>query len=97
MRHIVLGASYARTIWMIDAGFLLRMMRIFVTAKPNAFEDRLEWADEAHCCAWVRAAAEKGKANIAVQKLIAAHFGIAASRVRIVQGASSSRKVVEIS
>ena len=73
------------------------MRIVSVTAKPNAFEDRLEWADERSCVAWVRAAAEKGKANVAVEKLLAAHFGIARLRVKIIRGASSSRKLVEIS
>lgn len=44
----------------------------------------------------VKAAPEKGKANNEVIKKIAKHFGIAKSAVRIISGASSRKKIVEI-
>ena len=44
----------------------------------------------------VVAAPEKGRANQAVAKLLADALGVPAAAVRIVSGAASSRKIVEI-
>lgn len=44
----------------------------------------------------VRARAEDGKANEAVIRLLAKHFGVAKSRVKIVLGTTSRHKTVEI-
>jgi len=46
--------------------------------------------------AYVKAAPEGGKANAAVAKLLAAHFGVHPSAVRLVSGATSRRKAFEI-
>lgn len=39
---------------------------------------------------------EKGKANEAVVKLLAKHFGVAKSQIKIVRGVAGRNKVVEI-
>ena len=44
----------------------------------------------------VKAKPIEGKANEEVVKLVAAHFKVAKSSVRIVSGATSKRKTVEI-
>jgi uncharacterized protein (TIGR00251 family) len=44
----------------------------------------------------VTAPAEQGKANAAVEALLAAALGVAKDRVRIASGTASPRKVVEI-
>ena len=44
----------------------------------------------------VTAPAEQGKANAAVEALLAEALGVAKDRVRIASGAASPRKVVEI-
>jgi uncharacterized protein YggU (UPF0235/DUF167 family) len=44
----------------------------------------------------VTAAAERGRANAAVEKIIADALGIEGRRVRIVAGRTSPRKIVEI-
>jgi uncharacterized protein (TIGR00251 family) len=45
----------------------------------------------------VRAPAERGKANAAVEQLVAGALGIEARRVRIVAGKASARKTLEVS
>ncbi len=45
----------------------------------------------------VSAPAERGKANAAVEKLVAGALGIPAKCARIVTGRTSARKVIEIS
>lgn len=44
----------------------------------------------------VSAPPERGKANAAVEELLAAALGLPRERVKIVAGASSPRKIVEI-
>lgn len=44
----------------------------------------------------VQARAEDGRANEAVIRLLAKHFGVTKSRVRIVHGAASRHKTIEI-
>ena len=44
----------------------------------------------------IRSKPEKGKANEEVIKKIARHFGVAPSRVRILSGARSKKKIIEI-
>jgi hypothetical protein len=45
----------------------------------------------------VRAPAERGRANAAVEQIIAKALGVPQARVRIVAGMTSARKVIEIS
>jgi uncharacterized protein YggU (UPF0235/DUF167 family) len=40
--------------------------------------------------------AEKGKANIALIKIIAKHFNVSSSDVRIIKGLASHNKIVEV-
>ncbi|HML15381.1 MAG TPA: DUF167 domain-containing protein [Bryobacteraceae bacterium] len=44
----------------------------------------------------VAAPPEKGKANDALIALLAAHYGVARTKVKIVSGHGTSRKLVEI-
>ncbi len=45
----------------------------------------------------VRAPAERGKANAAIEELVAGALGIAVRRFRIVAGKTSARKTMQIS
>jgi hypothetical protein len=45
----------------------------------------------------VRAAAERGKANAAVERVVAAALGLPGANARIVAGNTSPRKIIEIS
>ena len=45
---------------------------------------------------WVTAPPERGKANIAVQAVLADALGVSRESIRLVAGLQSSRKVVEI-
>jgi uncharacterized protein (TIGR00251 family) len=45
---------------------------------------------------YVTAPADKGKANEAMLRLLAEHLGLAASRLKIVQGQTSRNKLVKI-
>ncbi|MBI2099043.1 DUF167 domain-containing protein [Candidatus Uhrbacteria bacterium] len=71
-------------------------MKIFVAAKPSAKEEKVEAIDENHFRIAVKEPPSQGKANEAIIKAVARHFGISAQRVRIVAGASSRNKMLEI-
>ena len=72
-------------------------MKLHIKVVPGASRDGVAgWLGE-RLKVRVAAAPEKGKANAAVEKLVAAALGMPADRVSIIQGKSSTRKVMEIS
>lgn len=70
-------------------------MRLFVTVRTNAPEERVEQVDETHFVVTVKAQPIEGKANTAVIKALARHLGIAPSRMTLRSGATGKRKVFE--
>jgi len=71
-------------------------MKITVAVKQNAKEERIVPQDDGSLVVSVKAPSREGKANARLPKVLAAHFGVAPSCVRIVSGASSRRKIIEI-
>lgn len=70
-------------------------MRLFVTVRTNAPEERVEQVNETHFVVTVKAQPIEGKANTAVIKALARHLGIAPSRMTLRSGATGKRKVFE--
>ena len=68
-------------------------MRIIVDVKPKARKDNVEQVAENHYMVHTRAPATKGKANVAVTKLLKKFLG---KPVTIVSGHTSSRKQFEV-
>jgi uncharacterized protein (TIGR00251 family) len=68
-------------------------MRITVDVKANSREDSVEDLGEGHFLVRVKAQRKKGKANIAVLKVLRRHFG---RHAVILSGHTSTRKIVEI-
>ena len=82
-------------------------MKIFIKAKPNAKEEKIEKIDppspngfgrasDSHFIVSVKEPPVQGKANAAIIKALAAYFNIAPSAVRLVSGFSSKNKVFDI-
>lgn len=71
-------------------------MKITVQAKPGAREERVEKMDETHYVVAVKEPPVQGRANAAIVRALAAHFGVAPSRVRILTGHTSRQKIMEI-
>jgi len=72
-------------------------VRLKVKAVPGASRDEVAgWLGEA-LKVRVTAPAEGGRANAAIEELLAGALGVPGRRVRIVAGGSSPRKVLEIS
>jgi len=82
-------------------------MKIFVKAKPSSQKEAVEQISPSSSTLWgekneirfvvaVKEQPKNGKANEAIAKTLARHFGVARSRVRLVSGFSSKKKVFEI-
>jgi uncharacterized protein (TIGR00251 family) len=72
------------------------MMRIIVTVIPRARRPHVEPLEDGGLRVAVTAPPHEGRANAAVIAALAEHFHVPCSRVRIVRGETSRRKVVEI-
>ncbi|OHA89409.1 MAG: hypothetical protein A2653_02090 [Candidatus Zambryskibacteria bacterium RIFCSPHIGHO2_01_FULL_43_25] len=71
-------------------------MKIFVTVKTGSRQDEVEKIGLSDFKVKVREQAEKGKANKAVCRLLAEHFGVAQSQVEVVSGFTSAKKIIQI-
>lgn len=72
-------------------------MKLPVKVTPGASRDGISgWLGDA-LKVRVRAPPERGKANAAVEKLLARALGLPVDNVRVVVGATAARKIVEVS
>jgi uncharacterized protein (TIGR00251 family) len=71
-------------------------VRIWLNVKPAAKREAIEVISEGEYNVWVRAAARDGRANEAVIDLLAKHFRLRKSALRIVRGEKTRRKLVQI-
>ena len=71
-------------------------MRLFVTVKTRAKEDRVVCIDDAHYQISVRVLPVKGMANIAVQKALARYLKLPVQSLVLRTGATGRRKVFEV-
>jgi len=70
-------------------------MIIKVKVKPNSRENLISPEGEVYRIS-LREKAEEGRANIALIKLLAKHFNISSSNIRIKSGLTSRNKLIEI-
>jgi uncharacterized protein (TIGR00251 family) len=70
-------------------------MKIQVKVKPNCRTEEVS-PEEGSFIVRVKEPAREGRANRAVIKLLAEHFGVPQSRVRILSGFRSKNKVIEV-
>ena len=70
--------------------------RISITVQPNARSVAITKIGESEFRAAVREPARDGKANRELIELLARHFGIAKSAIKIIRGHSSRRKIIEL-
>lgn len=71
-------------------------MRLFIKVKTKSKKPGVEKLDESNFIVRVKEAPIEGKANEAAIKALAENLGIAGWRIKILGGAASSNKVVEI-
>ena len=70
-------------------------MKIQVKVKPNSTAEKLSQEGNSFIVK-VKEPPKEGKANQAVIKLVAEHFGVPQSQVRILSGFRSRNKVIEV-
>jgi len=71
-------------------------MRLKVRVKPSSKVECVRETSPGQLDIRVGAPPEKGKANERVKELIAKHFGVSKSRVKILKGETSRDKIVEV-
>lgn len=67
-------------------------MKLLVIAKPNAREEKVEKVDATTLRVSVKVPPKAGRANEAISQLLAKHFNISLSQVRLISGFSSKYK-----
>ncbi|HAG92358.1 MAG TPA: hypothetical protein DCL41_10820 [Bdellovibrionales bacterium] len=72
------------------------MKKVKVQVKPNSKHESVELGPSGEYLVRVNAPPVEGKANERVQALLAKHFGVAKSRVRLKTGGKSKLKIFEI-
>jgi uncharacterized protein (TIGR00251 family) len=70
-------------------------MKIQVTVKPGSRTEELSREGDSYIVR-VKEPAREGKANQSVIKLLAEHFSVPKSQVRILSGFKSRNKVIEV-
>lgn len=72
-------------------------MKISAKIKPNSrYREEVVAGDDGSLVVYIKAPAIEGRANLAAVKLLAKHYGVAPSRVKLVRGTTSRNKVFEI-
>ena len=72
-------------------------MKISVHIKPNSrHREEVVKNDDDTLTVYVKAPAIEGRANAAAIKLLAKHFKVAPSKVKLIRGATSKYKIFEI-
>ena len=72
-------------------------MKISVRLKPNSrHREEVVVNDDGSLTIYTKAPAIEGRANLAAVKLLAKHFGVSSSKVKLVRGTASKYKVFEI-
>lgn len=72
-------------------------MKISVHLKPNSrHREEVVVNDDGSLTVYAKAPAIEGRANAAAMKLLAKHYGVAPSKVRLVRGAASKYKMFEV-
>ena len=72
-------------------------MNIAVHLQPNSrHREEVVVGGDGSLTVYTKAPAIEGRANLAAVKLLAKHFGVAPSKLKLVRGAASKYKVFEI-
>ena len=70
--------------------------RIGITVHPNSKSETIVKSAENEYRAAVREAARDGKANTALMDLLARHFGVPKSTIKILRGHKARRKIIAL-
>jgi uncharacterized protein (TIGR00251 family) len=71
-------------------------LKIWVTVKPQSKKSEVKKISEGEYAVSVNAPAREGKANEAVIELLARHFSVPKSSIRIIRGQTGRRKLIAL-
>ena len=71
-------------------------MGYLIIVKPGTSQEKVVVAEDGSLVVYLRAKAHDGEANKALIKVLSKYFGVAKSRIEIVQGQNSRKKVIEV-
>ena len=71
-------------------------MKIFVKAKPDGYEEKIEKVDETHFIIETRERPVQNRANRAITLLLARYFNVEIKKVRMIKGFRERNKIFEI-
>ena len=71
-------------------------MRLFISAKPKSKRTYVKATDDTHFVVAVGEPPDRGAANDAIIHALAAHLGVSRSRLHIIAGISSRKKIIEL-
>lgn len=71
-------------------------MKIFVKAKPDGYEDKVEKIDETHFIVETREPPMNNRANLAITGMLARYFGVEPGKIRMIKGFRERSKIFEI-
>ena len=67
-----------------------------ITVKPGSSQEKIIETAPGELIVYLRAKPHDGEANEALIKVLAKHFKVAKTTIRIIRGAKSRQKVIEI-
>jgi len=73
-----------------------RVLKIEVQVKPNSRKESIERLESGIYKVAVNAPPQEGRANEAVIELLAEHFKVSKSSIKILRGHTSKKKLLEI-
>ena len=71
-------------------------MKIFVKAKPDGYEEKIEKGDGTHFIVETRERPVQNRANRAITLLLARYFNVEIGKVRMIKGFRERNKIFEI-
>ncbi|OGZ96184.1 MAG: hypothetical protein A2847_02365 [Candidatus Sungbacteria bacterium RIFCSPHIGHO2_01_FULL_50_25] len=71
-------------------------MKIFIRAKPNAKKEFVVADDATHFIVSIREQPHDGKANNAIIRAISEYLDVQISRIKIISGKTSKKKIIQI-
>lgn len=72
------------------------MSRYTITVKPGSSQEKIVQNSPEDLTIYLRAKAHDGKANEALVKLLSKHFKVPKTTIKILRGAKSRKKLIEI-
>jgi len=71
-------------------------MKIYIQVKPGSNRDEVIKLNSGEYKVWLKALPQRGKANLALIKILAKYFKVNQQQVKIIIGKTTGKKLIEI-